>query len=428
MNYNEAIEYIHSVSNFFCKPGLERIEKLCEMLGNPQNKLKFIHVAGTNGKGSFCAMLSSILSTSGYKTGLYTSPYITRFNERIMIDGNMISDNDLADLTTYVKQFAEKLYDKPTEFEIITAIAFEYFYRCGCDYVVLECGLGGRFDATNIVSTSILSIITGISVDHTNFLGNTISEIAKEKAGIIKSKVPCLWCGDDKTALSVIENCAKTLCAPLFYPYKEKLNVISYTLNGTYFDYDEYKNMFVNLLGTFQPFNAINVISATKILNSLGISISEDNIRKGLERVIWHARFEILCHNPLFIYDGGHNYEGAAAAVNSIKHYFGNKKVIVINGIMKDKDYDLITKIISEIAEKVFCITPNNPRALSSHKLCDIYQNSGVEAERFESIDKAVESAISLSLKKSIPIICLGSLYMYQDVRDSIFKYSEKKV
>ena len=210
MNYSEAIEYIHSVNWMFCNPGLERVRTLCHALGDPQDSLKFIHVAGTNGKGSFCSMLDSILRAEGYKVGLFTSPYVMEFGERMRVDGENISESELCDLVERVKPIADKMEDKPTEFELITALAFLYFAEKKCDFVVLECGLGGRLDATNVIKTPILSVITGIALDHTAILGDTEEKIAAEKAGIIKSGVPVLWCGAHKGAEQVIsEKCAE---------------------------------------------------------------------------------------------------------------------------------------------------------------------------------------------------------------------------
>ena len=204
MSYADALAYIHRINWEFCKPGLERVGELCEKLGNPQDRLCFVHVAGTNGKGSFCAMLASVLQAAGYKTGLYTSPYIVRFNERMMIDGNMIGDDELAQLTSEVQPVADAMAEPPTEFELITAIAFLWFARHGCRIVVLECGMGGRLDATNLIRTPLLSVITGIALDHTKYLGNTVEAIAGEKAGIIKHGVPVLYGGSDSAAAAVI--------------------------------------------------------------------------------------------------------------------------------------------------------------------------------------------------------------------------------
>ena len=237
MNYQEALEYIHSINWAFCKPGLERIGELCEKLGHPERKLKFIHVAGTNGKGSFCSMTESVLRAAGYKTGLYTSPYIKEFDERMQINGENISNDELVELTEYVKPIADSMEDKPTEFELITAVAFEYFARNNCDVVVLEAGLGGRLDSTNIIDTPVLSVITGIALDHTAILGDTVEKIAAEKAGIIKKGVPVIFGGDDDTAAQVIKAKADEMGSEFIRVDYEKLKNVNATLDGTDFDY-----------------------------------------------------------------------------------------------------------------------------------------------------------------------------------------------
>lgn len=415
MNYNETLNYIHSVSNFFCKPGLERISALCERLGNPQDELKYIHVAGTNGKGSFCAMLSNVLRTAGYKVGLYTSPYILEFNERISVNGKNISDDELCVMTEKVKEAAESMADKPTEFELITAVAFEYFKIKKCDIVVLECGLGGRFDATNIVKNSVLSVITGISIDHTSFLGDTIQQIAYEKAGIIKPGGKCLWCGNDSIARDVILKEAERNNAEFILTDIESLIIKKMNLAGTVFDYDEFKDINIKLLGSFQPINACNVINAVKILNLVGYDIKEQALREGIYNTVWRARFEIINNNPLIIADGGHNPEGVEAAVNSIKTYF-NDKVIVLTGVMKDKDYNFIAKKIAQVSDFVYCITPDNPRALSAKEYADIFSKFNVTAFSFFDVKSALLSAVEFSKKSSLPIVALGSLYMYKEV------------
>lgn len=421
MDYNESLEYIHSISNFFCKPGLERIKELCNKLGNPQDFLKFIHVAGTNGKGSFCTMLSSVLKEAGYKTGLYTSPYILKFNERITINGEMINNGSLAEITTYVRKYAETMEDKPTEFELITAIAFEYFKRESCDIVVLECGMGGLLDATNVIKTPILSVITGVSIDHTSFLGDTIEEIAGEKAGIIKQGIPCLWCGDNKVAEKVVRDYAlsrnsKIIDADKTYSVKE------FSLNGTVFSTPLYNDIFLPLLGSYQPKNACNVLSAVSLLNELGYNISESHIRNGFKNTVWHARFEVLSKNPLIIADGAHNPEGIDSAVDSIKQYFKDKKVNIITGVMKDKDYLYIAKILSEIAHTVFCVTPDNPRALSAKEYSKVFINLNVKALDCDSVEDAITSAVKESENNGCPVLALGSLYMYSQIFDTVEK------
>ena len=416
MNYSEAVEYIHKINWTFCNPGLERITELCEMLGNPQNNLKFIHVAGTNGKGSFSSMLSSVLKEAGYKVGLFTSPYVKTFNERMAINSEMISNDELAEITSYVRPFADKMKDKPTEFELISAIAFEYFHRNKCDYVVLECGLGGRLDSTNIVTTTELSVITGIAFDHVSILGDTIEKIAYEKAGIIKAGVPCLWCGMNESAESIIKSKAEELSAP-FYSVDHSLTRIEvFNLDGTVFSYKDHSEIEISLLGEYQPFNATNVLEAIDILRQIGISIDEKAVRNGLKNAKWPARFEILSKSPLIIADGGHNTEGVDSAVNSIRKYFGDQKINVVTGVMADKDYDYIADKIATVADRVFCLTPNNPRALAAKEYADVYNKKGVNANAYETVEDAVKFAIDDSKDTGKPLLCVGSLYMYSDI------------
>ena len=424
MNEREAIEYIHSVNWQFCKPGLDRIGKLCAYLGNPQDKLKFIHVAGTNGKGSFSAMLDCILRRAGYKVGLFTSPYILEFNERMRVGGENIPGDELAAIVEYVKGFADKMQDKPTEFELITAIGFEYFYRSGCDCVILECGMGGKLDSTNIINTAILSVITTISLDHTAFLGDTVEKIAAEKAGIIKENTPILWCGDDNAACSVISARANELGVKLYTPDKE-INIKSATLDGTVFDCGEYKDIKIHLLGAYQPKNARNVICACEILRGAGLEITNKNIYDGLSEAAWRARFEIINESPTFIFDGGHNPEGVVAATESVKGYLGSGKVCVLTGVMADKDYLFIADRISEISDFVFTVTPNNPRALDAKKYAEVYKERGIDAEGYDELPVAVRRAMEYASKKNIPILALGSLYMYTEVIEAIKKMTD---
>ncbi|MBQ8141408.1 MAG: bifunctional folylpolyglutamate synthase/dihydrofolate synthase [Clostridia bacterium] len=422
MNYSEAIDYIHSINWCFCKPGLERIRKLCQMLGEPQSNLKFIHVAGTNGKGSFCSMLDSVLREAGYKTGLFTSPYIRFFNERICFNGSPISDGELAEITSYVRPFADAMEEKPTEFELITAIGFEYFKRRGCDIVILETGMGGRLDSTNIIETPLLSVITGISLDHTAYLGDTVEKIAYEKAGIIKQGVPILFGGNDKTAYEVIRRTAAEKNAPFYSTDRTSLANLNATLDGTTFDFGNLKNLKINLLGTYQTLNAANVISAFEILKAGGLKISEADLRKGLETAVWHARFELISKDPIIIYDGAHNPEGIEAAVKSIKEYFKENKVYVLSGVMKDKDYGGIAADLSTVASRAFTVTPNNPRALNAKEYASVLSAHGVKAAPFDKISDALKTAVSEAKNNDTPLVCLGSLYMYSELIEEFNK------
>ena len=427
MNYNEALDYIHKINWVFCNPGLGRIEHLCNKLGNPQSKLKFIHVAGTNGKGSFCAMLSSVLKEAGYKVGTFTSPYVKVFNERMAIDGEMISNEELAALTEYVKPFADAMAEKPTEFELITAIAFEYFARNNCDYVVLECGLGGRLDSTNIIETSVLSVITGIALDHVAILGDTVEKIAYEKAGIIKSGTPCLWCGLDKDAEAVISAKAKEMDALFYKVDHDATRIKKFDLEGSVIDFESYKDVYIPLLGEYQPFNASNVLSAIDILRTHGIDISDDAVRIGLSKVVWHARFEILSKKPLIIADGGHNPEGVNSAVNSIKRYFGDEKINVVSGVMADKDCNYIASRIGSVASEVFCLTPDNPRALNSKEYSEIYRSMGIKSSYYPTVKDAVYAAITDAIENKKAVFCVGSLYMYCEIAKHVDEFLKNK-
>lgn len=416
MTYEETLKYIHTISWEFCKPGLERISELCKGLNNPEKELKFIHVAGTNGKGSFCSMLQSVLTEAGYKTGLYTSPYILNFNERMSIDGNDISNEELISVTEKVKKIADKMDEKPTEFELVTAIALEYFKINKCDYVVLECGLGGRLDSTNVVTTTVLSVITGISLDHTSILGDTVEKIAYEKAGIIKKGVPVLYCGEDKKAFCEIENVAKNNHSHLYFPKHNEIKISKMDLSSTIFDYKGYENVEIKLLGSYQPINASNVLTAIEILKQQGLSIPNEAVYKGLKNAKWHARFEQISLSPCLIFDGAHNPEGVLASIESIKKYFGNEKSYIITGVMADKDYNFMAKTISQVADKVFCLTPNNKRALSANDYANVYKSLGIEASGYLTVEDAVVSAINEAKRNGKAIFCLGSLYMYAEL------------
>lgn len=420
MNYTEALEYIHSICWTFTKPGLERISALCEKLGNPQDELKFIHVAGTNGKGSFCSMIDSVLRAAGYKTGLFTSPYIKVFNERMQFCGKNIEDNELAEITEYVKPYADSMEDKPTEFELITAIGFEYFKRKKCDVVILEAGMGGRLDSTNIIKASLLSVITGISLDHTAFLGDTVEKIAAEKAGIIKENGSVLFGGNSKSVEEVIKAKAAEMGADYHFADKSSLDIVSSDLTGSTFNYLGFKKVNLPLLGLYQPSNAANVLCALEILKSKGFNVSEEAVRAGLLAARWPARFEIISRDPLIIFDGAHNPEGIETAVTSIKRYFGDQKVCILTGVMKDKDYNYIAGKFAEISDRAFTITPQNPRALPAEEYAKVLESVGITATSYSSVADALEDAKKYAKETSTALLCLGSLYMYCEVIDKI--------
>lgn len=420
MNYEETINYIHAVSWTGSRPGLQRISELLEKMGNPQDKLRFIHVAGTNGKGSFCAMLSSVLQRAGYKTGLYTSPYVKYFNERMSINGEMISNSLLSEIVSYVRNFAEQMQDKPTEFELISAVAFEYFYRNACDIVVLEVGLGGRLDATNVIKRPVLSVITGIALDHTSLLGDTVEKIAEEKAGICKQGVPVLYGGCDEEAKKVIDKRARALGCKLICVNHSDVTATSFSLDKTSFSFGKYENIQIKLLGTYQPHNCANVITAVEALKELGFDITDDQLLSGLWETVWHARFEVISEHPLIIFDGGHNPEGVSSAIESVKQYFPDKKVRILTGVMRDKDYSYIAKRISEVALEVYTVSPDNTRALGAEEYSHVFSELGIPSYPCPAAKDALSHCISASRADNAPIVALGSLYMYKDLTDAI--------
>ena len=420
MNYTQALAYIHSDKWHTKNPGLERTRELCKKLGNPERQLRFVHVAGTNGKGSFCAMLASILQAAGYKTGLYTSPFIRRFNERMQINGTPIDDGELAEITEYVKPFADTMQETPTEFELVTAIAFEYFRRHNCDAVVLETGLGGRLDSTNVIEAPLLTVITGVAFDHTALLGNTLQAIAAEKAGIIKSGHPCLFGGENSSAYRTVRSVAQFKKAPVYTVDRSTLSVREMTLDGTTFDYEEYTHLQIPLLGSYQPLNASTVLTAVKLLREQGFAIPEAAVREGLASVAWPARFELLSKDPIILYDGGHNPQGIKAAVKSIQTYFPEQKINLLSGVMADKGYDEMIELLKPVANRVYTVTPNTPRALSAERYAQDFTEHKIPAAAFAELKEGVRTAVLESLAQGTPLICLGSLYMYNDVTDAV--------
>lgn len=420
MNANEAIEYIHSIGWQRSKPCLDRIAELCKRLGDPQEGLKFIHVTGTNGKGSTCAMTESVLRHAGYKTGLFISPYIRHFNERIQVCGSPISNELLAKATETVKAEAEKMQDSPTEFELLSAIAFLVFKWEACEIVVLEVGMGGRLDSTNIISAPVLSVITGVSLDHTAILGSTAEEIAREKAGIIKPHCPVLYgdCSDGSVA-EIINQKAAELSSDIYFCDKSEIVIEKADLNGSLISFGSHKSVKIPLLGLYQTENAARVLKIADILRERGFAISERALRDGIASVRWPARFEKLFEEPLVLYDGSHNPEGIDAAVRTVKHYFGNEKINILTGVMADKDYSEMAKKIAPLTDTVYTVTPSNPRALSDTELAKIYRACGARAVECGSVDNGFKAAFSDTKESKKALLCLGSLYMYSEVCDA---------
>ena len=416
----EAESYVKEVSGVFSKPGLERVEHLLRCVGNPERDIPMVHVAGTNGKGSTSAMLSSILRVSGLKVGSFNSPYLIEMRESIRIDNEPISSEELTSLLEELRLVADGMSDKPTEFELLTAAAYLEFRRAGVDVAIVECGMGGERDATNVIKKPLLSIITGVSFDHTSFLGSTLTEIATQKAGIIKEGCPVLFGSCEGEALAVIRQKAESLSAPLFLD-GGSVTVKSMTLDGTVFDHPQLSDVRISLLGTHQPKNASLAISAANILKKSFSQITDESIRQGLANTVWQGRFELLGKDPVFVFDGAHNAEGVVSAVESIKAYF-SQGVVCLSGVLGDKDYESIARSIFEISRHAVTVTPDSKRALSANDYAEVLSRHGVNAKHADSISDGVRSAIALGEQYSLPVVCLGSLYLYKDVKAEIDK------
>ena len=413
MTYEQALEYIHSVTWKGSRPGLSRITELLAALGNPQNGLRFVHIAGTNGKGSTSAMTESVLRAAGYRTGLFVSPFIRHFNERIAVNGVPISNEELAAATAEVKPYAEQMADAPTEFELITAIGFVHFKRVGCDVVVLETGMGGRLDSTNIIRDPLVTVITGIAMDHTAFLGDTIEAIAAEKAGILKAGAPVVWGGKDAAARRVIEARAQELNVPFIAAQDTTTERVQCDLSGTVLDWGAHKRVHIPLLGLYQPQNLATVLATLDALRAQGLAISEEAQREGLANVRWPGRFEKLSDAPLILSDGAHNPEGIAAAARSIAHYFGGERVLLLSGVMADKDYTDMIRDLAPVAREAFTVTPDNPRSLAAADYAAAFRAAGITATAFDTVGEGVARAVARARETGLPLIALGSLYLY---------------
>jgi dihydrofolate synthase/folylpolyglutamate synthase len=367
-------------------------------------------------------MTESILRAAGYRTGLYTSPYIKEFNERMRVCGENISNEELVELTALIRPIAERMEDKPTEFELITAIAFLYFKRHNCDVVILEVGLGGRLDSTNIVTSPLLSVVTGIDFDHTDLLGDTIEKIAAEKGGIIKSGCPVLYGGTDPAAHTTLFKIAAQKGSDFHTVDHQELQVNHFSIDGTSFDFGNLKSLNLPLLGTYQPRNASTVLTAIEILNQAGtLCVPEAAIRQGLSSVVWHARFEKLNESdPIMFFDGSHNPQGIAAATETVKVYFKDQAVTILTGVMRDKNYEVMIRSIREIAHHVITVTPSNPRSLPAEEYAEHFRAHGVSATSCTSVEDGAKAAIAIAKETHTPLVCLGSLYLYGELTDAI--------
>ena len=479
MTYEEALQYIHSVSWKGSRPGLSRITELMRLLGNPEKRLRYLHVVGTNGKGSTCAMLASILTEAGYQTGLYTSPYLVDFRERMQINGQMIPQQELADITERVRLFIDQMADSPTEFERITAIALCWFAERGCDIVVLEAGMGGEFDATNVIPAPELAIFTNIGLDHTEYLGDTVEKIAATKAGILKPGCMAVLYPNVSSVNNVIAAACEKQKVPLSIADFSMIRSKTADLTGQLFDYPPYSDLFLPLLGEHQLKNAAVALTAIEALRSRrgdsriarpvianqsadwcgnpfspsenrgvfpssGASrhlppegkafrsirestlrdaaesklwhISEDAVRDGLASVTWPGRFEVLRRDPLLILDGAHNDQCVDALCRALETYLKDTPLSVVTGVLADKDYPRMYRRLDPFAAEYFSLTPDNPRALSADVLAAHLSRYGKPV----TVCKSILDALSQAKAEGRPILCCGSLYLIGEIKAAL--------
>ena len=436
MNYNEAMKYITEVGNFGSNYGLERTFRLLELLGNPQDNLKLIHVAGTNGKGSTTAMITKMLNGLGYKVGMYTSPFLEEFEERIQINGENIPKDVLAELVTYIKPYIDKVeeegYEHPTEFEMITVLMLLYFEREKIDFGVVEVGLGGRLDSTNVI-IPIVSVITSISFDHTNLLGNNLREIAGEKCGIIKRNIPTIVFPQQEEVMDVVIKKCEKENSKLYIVNFNDAELLDIVKGDKPFQKVKIKGekeyiLELPLLGEHQIYNLALAIKVMEVVEKQGfIHLNNKAIENSVREVMWKGRLEVLSNNPLIVIDGAHNIQGITTLKNNIQKYFNYKDVYLILGILADKDVEMMVKEITPLAKKVYAVTPHSIRAELAQDLRDEIIKYNENCKAYEDYEEAFNNALK-DAKENDLIIASGSLYMIGDMRKLITrKYINKK-
>ena len=420
MNPTEAIAYIHTFGWEQHAPGLTRIRRLLELLGNPERSLRFVHAAGTNGKGSTCAMLASMLQKAGYQVGLNTSPHLVRFEERIRINGEMIPGETLAALVERIRPLADAMEEHPTEFELITVLALLYFKEEACDIVVLETGLGGELDASNVIDTPEVAILTAMGLDHSALLGNTLSEVASAKAGIIKPHGQVVSFGGCPEADAVFRRTCAKQGASLYQADFSRIGHPVETLSGTRFTCAPYGELTLPLLGDYQTKNAMLAITAAEVLREHGWKLTNEAIREGIAAARWPGRLELLRPaHPAVLLDGAHNPHGMRATVDSLKKLLPDRKAVLVLGIMADKAVDEMLDLLVPLTSEVFTVTPDSPRAMKSSELADRILSRGIPARPCLSPADALRRAVSRAGSEGV-VCVLGSLYLAGEILETL--------
>ncbi len=424
MNYKDARVYLDEVSKYGSVLGLESMRELLRRLGDPQNELKFIHISGTNGKGSVLAYLSTILSGAGYRTGRYISPTLFSYRERIQVDGEYIEKESLACHVTAIAAAAEDMQKaglpSPTVFEIETALAFLYFKEKRCDIVTLEVGCGGLLDATNVITTTLMEVIASISMDHTDLLGDTLAKIAAQKAGIIKPDTMVVSAQQKSEAAQVIEDTCKEQHCTLQMVDESKISNVHYGAEGQTFSYKEWENVAISLAGSYQIKNAALALEGVEALRKLGYALSDQQVREGLLHTAWRGRFTTLRRDPTVIIDGAHNPAAALELKESLERYFPGKTLYFVMGMFKDKDYAQVIDLTAPLARHIITVeTPGNPRAMPARELAEAVGKVNPSVEWADSVAHGVEKALAMAGKEDA-VIVFGSLSFLGEAADAV--------
>ena len=414
MNYEEAMNFIQNTNKFGSVLGLDNIRELLERLGNPQDQLRVVHIAGTNGKGSTLAFLAGIFRESGYRAGRYVSPASFSYEERFRINEENISKKDLCFYMEKIKNVAEEMVkdglSHPTMFEIETALSFLYFLDKKVDVVLLETGMGGRLDATNVVKKPIATVIASIGMDHMQFLGDTLEKIASEKAGIIKEGCPVISYDNTKEVNEVIKNKAKQMHAKVTFVNSAGIRVLQESLNGESFSYRSsdgrwYEKIEIPLLGRHQINNAALALETLNVIKNY-YCISDFQTEDGMRKTIWRGRIEILEREPMVICDGAHNPDGVKSLLSFLQNNFTNQRLIYIMGVLSDKDYEQMVQILAPSADKIYTVAPDNPRALSSRELCNCISKYHQNVEERQRLAECLSEVRQKAEKDDVIIIC----------------------
>lgn len=424
MNYIEARVYLDEVSKYGSVLGLESMRELLRRLGDPQNELKFIHISGTNGKGSVLAYLSTILTGAGYRTGRYISPTLFSYRERIQVDGEYIEKESLARHVTAIAAAAEEMQKaglpSPTAFEMETALAFLYFKEKRCDIVTLEVGCGGLLDATNVITTTVMEVIASISMDHTDLLGDTLAKIAAQKAGIIKPDTLVVSARQQEEAMQVIEDTCKEQHCALQAVDESKICDVRCGAEGQTFSYKVWENVTISLAGSYQIKNAALALEGVEALRQLGYALSDQQVREGMAHTVWRGRFTTLRREPTVIIDGAHNPAAARELKDSLERYFPDKTLYYVMGMFKDKDYAQVIDLTVPLARHIITVeTPGNPRALPARELAEAVARVNPSVEWADSVAHGVERALAMAGKEDA-VIVFGSLSFLGEAADAV--------